>query len=90
MNPAMQPRHDSHDRQDSNPVNLVNPINGDTWCCSDYDNVKLIDGVDYITVYKIENDNIDKKYEKNARKIIKRQLAYAALRLAAAIEQAIG
>ena len=41
-------------------------------------------------VYKIENDNIDKKYEKNARKIIKRQLAYAALRLAAAIEQAIG
>ena len=41
-------------------------------------------------VYKIENDNIDKKYEKNARKIIKKQLAYAALRLAAAIEQSIG
>jgi hypothetical protein len=55
----------------STPVNLVNPINGDIWCCSDYDNVKLIDGVDYITVYKIENDKRTFLMKKDALKVSK-------------------
>jgi len=55
----------------STPVNLVNPINGDTWCCSDYDNVKLIDGVDYITVYKLENDKRTFLMKKDALKVLK-------------------
>jgi hypothetical protein len=55
----------------SAPVNLVNPINGDTWCCSDYDNVKLIDGVDYITVYKLDNDKRTFLMKKDALKVSK-------------------
>lgn len=52
-------------------VNLINPINNDTWCCSDYDNVRIIDGVDYITVYKLENDKRTFLMRKDALKILK-------------------
>ena len=52
-------------------VNLVNPINGDVWCCSDYDNIKLIDGVDYITVHKPENDKRTFLMRKDALKVSK-------------------
>lgn len=52
-------------------VNLINPMNGDIWCCDDYDNVKLIDGVDYITVYKAENDKRTFFMRKDALKVSK-------------------
>ena len=32
------------------PVALVNPINLEEWYCEDYNDVRLIDGVEYIKV----------------------------------------
>ena len=55
----------------SKAVNLVNPINGDEWYCSDYDNVRIIDGVDYITVHKLENNNRTFLMRKDALKVLK-------------------
>jgi hypothetical protein len=52
-------------------VNLVNPMNGDTWCCTDYDNTKIIDGVDYITVFKPENEKRTFLMRKDALKLSK-------------------
>jgi hypothetical protein len=34
---------------------LTNPLNSEQWFCEDYNSVKSIDGVNYITVYKPEN-----------------------------------
>ena len=34
----------------SQPVTLVNPINLEEWYCEDYNDVRLIDGVEYIKV----------------------------------------
>ncbi len=41
-------------------------------------------------VYNFKNDTIDKKYETRARRIIKKQMIAAALRLAATIEKYLG
>ncbi len=40
-----------------NPVNLINPLNQEKWVCNDYSNVKLVEGIEYVTVYKIETPN---------------------------------
>jgi hypothetical protein len=52
-------------------INLVNPMNGDTWCCNNYDNVKIIDGIDYITVHKPDNDKRTFLMRKDALKVSK-------------------
>lgn len=36
------------------PVKLVNPLNKDVWMCEDYENTHLVDGVEYVTVFKEE------------------------------------
>lgn len=37
------------------PTKLINPLNQETWICDDFSNVKLVEGVEYVTVYKPEN-----------------------------------
>jgi len=37
------------------PIKLVNPLNQETWLCDDYSNVKLVEDVEYVTVYKPDN-----------------------------------
>lgn len=54
-----------------NHLSLINPINGESWCCNDYDNVRIIDGVDYITVHKPENDKRTFLMRKDALKVLK-------------------
>jgi hypothetical protein len=34
---------------------LVNPLNSEQWFCEDYNTVKTIDNINYVTVYKPEN-----------------------------------
>ena len=34
------------------PVTLINPVNNDIWHCDDYNDIKNIDGVEFIKVYK--------------------------------------
>jgi hypothetical protein len=34
------------------PIKLINPLNKETWLCDDFSNVKLVDGVEYVTVHK--------------------------------------
>jgi hypothetical protein len=36
------------------PVKLHNPLNKEVWFCEDFSNIKTVDGVDYVTVYKEE------------------------------------
>lgn len=38
------------------PVTLLNPLNSEVWVCDDYTKVQSIDGIDYITVYKKDNN----------------------------------
>jgi len=33
-------------------VRLQNPFNSEEWICEDYNNIKFIDGVEYVTVHK--------------------------------------
>lgn len=37
-------------------VKLVNPLNKEEWLCSDYSDVRNIDGVEYIKVFKFGNE----------------------------------
>lgn len=52
-------------------VKLQNPLNLDVWLCYNYNEVKEIDGVEYIEVFK--EDNQDRKHliRKNALKKIR-------------------
>ena len=34
------------------PVTLVNPLNSEEWLCEDYNDVRFIDGVEYVKVRK--------------------------------------
>jgi hypothetical protein len=36
------------------PVKLTNPLNHDVWLCEDFGDVRNVDGVEYVTVYKEE------------------------------------
>ena len=40
------------------PLRLVNPLNSEEWFCKDYTDVKTIDGIDYIKVYKPEQPRV--------------------------------
>jgi len=53
-------------------VLLTNPLNSDEWFCKDYDNVKVIDGINYITVFKLENENRTFLMRKDALKLSKK------------------
>lgn len=33
---------------------LINPLNQEEWFCENYDDVKVVDGVEYVKVHKIE------------------------------------
>jgi hypothetical protein len=48
---------------------LVNPLNSETWYCKDYSNLKNIDGVSYVTVFKPENENRTFLMRKDALKV---------------------
>lgn len=39
------------------PVKLVNPLNQEQWLCDDFSNVRTVEGVEYVTVYKPDNSN---------------------------------
>ena len=36
------------------PVKLTNPLNQDVWFCEDFEDVRNVDGIEYVTVYKEE------------------------------------
>ena len=40
------------EQKKTQPVTLVNPINSEEWLCEDYTDIRFIDGVEYIKVYK--------------------------------------
>ena len=44
-------------KKSSKPVKLENRLNQEVWICEDYSNVTLIDGAEYIKVYKPETPN---------------------------------
>ena len=51
---------------------LVNPVNNEEWACDNLDNVQVVDGVEYITVYKPETPNRTHLMRKDAlRKVTK-------------------
>lgn len=39
------------------PIKLINPVNQEIWMCKDYKLTQAVDGVDYIVVYKQENES---------------------------------
>jgi hypothetical protein len=39
------------------PVRLENPLNQEIWWCNDLSDIRSVDGVDYVTVYKKETPN---------------------------------
>ncbi len=51
------------------PTMLVNPLNSETWMCSDYYDTKDIDGVVYLTVFRPENPNRTFLMRKDALKV---------------------
>ena len=34
------------------PVTLFNPVNSEEWICEDYNDIRVIDGVEYVKVRK--------------------------------------
>lgn len=50
-------------------VILSNPLNSDVWYCKDYDDVKVIDGINYVTVFRQENQNRTFLMRKDALKV---------------------
>lgn len=44
-------------KKSSKPVKLENRLNQEVWLCEDFSNVTLIDGVEYVKVYKPETPN---------------------------------
>jgi hypothetical protein len=34
------------------PVTLINPLNSEEWICEDYNDIRSIDGVEYVKVRK--------------------------------------
>jgi hypothetical protein len=50
-------------------VVLSNPVNSEVWYCRDYNDTKVIDGVNYITVFKEENQNRTFLMRKDALKV---------------------
>lgn len=59
----------SNSKRSAHTVVLVNPLNSETWFCKNYDDIKTIDGVNYITVFKEENQNRTFLMRKDALKV---------------------
>ena len=38
----------------SKPTKLINPLNQEVWWCVNVSEVKVVDGIEYVTVYKSE------------------------------------
>lgn len=51
-------------------VILVNPVNNENWYCNDYNNIKLIDGEEFITVYKRDSSHRTFLMKKSALKLL--------------------
>lgn len=52
-------------------VTLTNPLNSEVWFCEDFNKVKNIDGVPYVTVFKLENSNRTFLMRKDALRLSK-------------------
>lgn len=53
-------------------IKLVNPVNNEVWFCKDFSNVTLVEGVEFIRVYKEETPQRTHLIRKDAlRKIIR-------------------
>jgi hypothetical protein len=53
-------------------VKLVNPVNNEVWFCNDYHNVTIVEGVEFVRVFKEEYPQRVHLIRKDAlRKIIK-------------------
>lgn len=39
------------------PIKLVNPLNQEQWLCDDFSNVRMVEDVEYVTVYKPDSPN---------------------------------
>jgi len=55
--------------QKQKTIVLRNPLNSDEWFCDNYDAVKNIDGVNYVTVYKPGNSTRTFLMRKDALKV---------------------
>lgn len=53
---------------------LENPLNSDIWYCKDYSQTKVIDGVNYVTVHKPENEERTYLMRKDALKVTTKKL----------------
>lgn len=45
------------DKMKMQSVKLINHLNKEAWMCDDFNNVKLVEGVEYVTVYKPDTPN---------------------------------
>jgi hypothetical protein len=55
----------------SKTIILVNPVNNENWYCDDYNNVKLIEGEEFVVVYKIDSSHRTFLMRKDALKVFK-------------------
>ena len=52
------------------PTKLINPLNQEVWWCVNVSEVKVVDGIEYVTVYKSETPSRSHLMRKDAlRKI---------------------
>lgn len=59
----------NNSNQKQKTIVLRNPLNSDEWFCDNYDMVKIIDGVNYVTVYKPGNSTRTFLMRKDALKV---------------------
>ena len=53
-------------------LKLFNPVNNEVWACDDFERVQIVDGVEYVTVYKPETPERTHLMRKDAlRKVSK-------------------
>lgn len=52
------------------PVKLENPLNQEIWHCNNFNDTTLVDGIEYIKVYKIDNPNRTNLMRKSALKVL--------------------
>lgn len=52
-------------------VVLVNPLNSETWLCKNFADIKEIEGIPYITVFRPENEKRTFLMRKDALRLAK-------------------
>jgi hypothetical protein len=50
----------------SKPTKLINPLNQEVWWCVNVSEVKVVDGIEYVTVYKSETPSRSHLMRKDA------------------------